>query len=212
MIPASSLLPPSPPLAKADMVATDQLNRLFSDLLGSQQKSSSSAPPIHLWNPTSCGDIDIYIDREGRWFHEGGEIKRPQLVRLFASILLREGDDYFLITPAEKCRIRVAVAPLFVISASREIRDGIQAVSLTTSTGDTVIVDSDHPLFMGRERGGQTEQLYPQVMVRNSIPALISRPVYYQLIDWALEESNSESGGESDKVTLSSMGKQFSLG
>ena len=193
-------------------MASDQLNRLFSDLLASQQKSSSSAPPIHLWNPTSCGDIDIFIDREGRWFHEGGEIKRPQLVRLFASILLREGDDYFLITPAEKCRIRVAVAPLFVISASRETRDGIQAISLVTATGDTVDVDGDHPLFMGRERGAETEQLYPQVMVRNHIPALISRAVYYQLVDWALEESDSESGVEGEKVFLSSMGEQFPLG
>lgn len=193
-------------------MASDQLNRLFSDLLASQQESSSSAPPIHLWNPTTCGDIDIYIDREGRWFHEGGEIKRPQLVRLFASILLREGDDYFLITPAEKCRIRVAVAPLFVISASRETRDGIQAISLVTATGDTVVVDGDHPLFMSRERGGQTGQLYPQVMVRNHIPALISRAVYYQLIDWALEESDSESGVEGEKVFISSMGEQFPLG
>ena len=191
-------------------MAADQLDKLFSDLLDSQRESQSSTPPIHLWNPTHCGDIDILIDREGRWFHEGGEIKRQQLVRLFASILLREDDNYFLITPAEKCRIKVAVAPLFVVSATRESRDGIQAISMTTSTGDRVVVDREHPLFMAQQRDGQSQQLYPQVMVRNNIPALISRPVYYQLIDWALEDSPGDA--ESDSVFLDSMGERFSLG
>ena len=191
-------------------MAADQLDKLFSDLLKSQRENQSSRPPIHLWNPTQCGDIDIFIDREGRWFHEGGEIKRQQLVALFASILLREDDNYFLITPAEKCRIRVAVAPLFVVSASRESREGIQAISLITSTGDRVVVDREHPLFMAKQRDGKSQQLYPQVMVRNNIPALISRPVYYQLIDWALEDSPGDA--ESDSVFLDSMGERFSLG
>ena len=118
---------------------TDKLDTLFADLLASQDTASASLPPVHLWKPKLSGDMDMIIDREGRWIHEGGEIKRPAMVKLFASILVLEEGDYFLVTPVEKWRIQVEVAPLFVISAERETRDGYQAVKLTTHTGDVVI-------------------------------------------------------------------------
>ena len=103
-------------------MGSSHLDKLFSDLFAYQQQSSNDLPPVHLWNPPLSGDIDIVIDREGRWFHEGDEIKRASLVKLFASILTCEGDEYFLVTPVEKWRIKVDVAPLFAISASRELR------------------------------------------------------------------------------------------
>ena len=81
---------------------SDQLESLFADLLASQDKSSASLPPVHLWKPQLSGDMDMVIDREGRWIHEGGEIKRPAMVKLFASILVFEEGDYFLVTPVEK--------------------------------------------------------------------------------------------------------------
>jgi len=185
-------------------VASSPLDKLFFDLLSAQQQSTNSLPPVHLWHPALSGDIDIVIDREGRWIHEGGEIKRDELVKLFASILVREGDEYFLLTPVEKWRIKVDVAPLFVIAASREHREGQQAVTLTTSTGDIVVVDKAHPLSVDKHSG----QPSPQVIVRNNLPALISRNVYYQLIDWALEASD----GNTDKLYISSMGERFLLG
>lgn len=185
-------------------MASSQLDKLFSDLLASQQQSTNSLPPLHLWNPPLSGDIDIFIDREGRWIHEGAEIKRPALVKLFASILVREGDEYFLLTPVEKWRIKVAVAPLFVVAASRESRDGQQAIVLTTSTEDIVVVDKSHPLMV--EKG--LNQPIPLVMVRNNLPALIGRNIYYQLVDWALDESAINA----TNLYLSSMGEQFVLG
>ncbi|MCS5584199.1 MAG: DUF1285 domain-containing protein [Pseudomonadales bacterium] len=186
-------------------MASRPLESLFSDLLASQQQSSTYLPPVHRWNPPLSGDIDIVINREGRWIHEGGEIKRAPLVKLFASILVREDDEYFLVTPVEKWRIKVDVAPLLVIAASRESRDGVQAITLTTSTGDVVVVDKAHPLFMSSE--GQS---LPLLVVRDNIPALIGRNVYYQLVDWALEASDDNAGSE--PVYLSSMGEQFLLG
>ena len=185
-------------------MASSHLDKLFSDLFGVQQQSSSDLPPVHLWNPALCGDIDIVIDREGRWFHEGDEIVRTSLVKLFASILICEADEYFLVTPVEKWRIKVDVAPLFVVAASREHREGQQAITLTTSTGDIVVVDKAHPLSVDKHSG----QPLPQVIVRNNLPALISRNVYYQLIDWALEASD----GNTDKLYIESMGERFLLG
>jgi len=185
-------------------VASTQLEQLFSDLLNIQQQSTNPLPPVHLWNPPLSGDIDIVIDREGRWIHEGSEIKRSELVRLFASILVREGEQYFLLTPVEKWRIKVDVAPLFIITADREQREGQQAITLTTSTGDIVVVDKAHPLSIDKH----SSQPSPQVIVRNNLPALISRNVYYQLIDWALEVSD----GNADSLYIQSMGERFLLG
>ncbi|MGB0450227.1 MAG: DUF1285 domain-containing protein [Porticoccaceae bacterium] len=185
-------------------MATSHLEKLFSDLLTSQQSSVNSLPPVHLWNPSLSGDIDIVIDREGRWIHEGSEIKRDKLVKLFASILVREGEQYFLLTPFEKWRIKVDVAPLFIIAASREQRDGQQAITLTTSTGDSLVVGKQHPLSLVAHSG----ESLPQVIVRNNLPALISRNVYYQLIDWALEAA----GSNTDSLFIESMGEQFLLG
>lgn len=185
-------------------MASSQLDKLFSDLLVSQQQAVNSLPPVHLWNPPLSGDIDIVIDREGRWIHEGGEIKREELVKLFASILVRQGDQYFLLTPVEKWRIKVDIAPLFVIAASRQQRVGQQAIILTTSTGDIVVVDEAHPISL-EETSGQPS---PQVIVRNNLPALISRNVYYQLIEWAFEETDKRT----DNLYITSMGERFLLG
>ena len=98
----------------------------------------------------------------------------------------------------------MAVAPLFVIAASRETRDGQQAIVLATSTEDIVVVDKTHPLTV--DQG--FDQPVPLVIVRNNLPALISRNVYYQLIDWALEET----GEQTDKLYITSMGERFLLG
>jgi hypothetical protein len=186
---------------------SSSLDSLFADLLASQQQSASSLPPVHLWHPEFSGDIDIRVDREGRWFHEGGEIKRPALVKLFASILLCEEGSYFLVTPVEKWRIQVEVAPLFVVGATREQRDGKQAIVLTTRTENVVVVDAQHPLRV--ELMPDSGQPLPLVTVRDNLTALISRNVFYQLVEWAAEESDIIEGAE---LSLSSMGQRFSLG
>ncbi len=184
------------------------LESLFSDLLVLQQASASGLPPVHLWNPPLSGDIDIVIDREGRWIHEGVEIKRAPLVKLFASILRMEQSEYFLVTPEEKWRITVEVAPLYVISASHDIREGQQAVVLTTSTGDVVVVDEAHPLWV--EQAENSDQPLPLVLVRDNLTALIGRNVFYDLVDRALHASGDEAA--TDALYLSSMGDQFLLG
>ena len=86
------------------------IDELFETLTNLQR--SKRLPPLHLWQPEHEGVIDIRIDREGAWYHEGVRIQRQPLVDLFATILRREGDDYFLVTPAEKMKIEVEEAPV----------------------------------------------------------------------------------------------------
>lgn len=124
---------------------TSGLEAIFADLLEQQRQSAESLPPVHLWQPQLSGVMDLRIDRQGRWIHEGSEIKRQPLVKLFSRILRREGESYFLLTPVEKWQITVDVAPFFIVSANREIRDSQQAIVFNTSTGDQFVL-SHHML------------------------------------------------------------------
>lgn len=164
------------------------LNSLFTSAKSGLDKSNAKLPPVHLWNPESCGDIDIYIDREGFWFHEGTRITRQALVDLFSSILKREGDDYFLVTPQEKCRIRVEVAPLKIVSWEIEhANTEEQRIQFQTEQGAVVALDKEHPLsLLFKNKEG-----YPIVHIRNQLDALVSRNVYYQMSEH-IEEFNLE--------------------
>ena len=77
-------------------------------------------PPVHLWDPPYCGEIDITIKRDGTWIHEGTPIGRPGLVRLFASILKKEGEQHFLVTPVEKVGIVVEDCLLYTSPSPRD--------------------------------------------------------------------------------------------
>ncbi|HBO15380.1 MAG TPA: DUF1285 domain-containing protein [Porticoccaceae bacterium] len=183
---------------------TESLVSQLKDRLNLMQGAETALPPVALWDTPLNGDIDIFIDREGRWIHEGGEIKRPALVALFSSILRREGDDYFLVTPYEKWRIRVAIAPFFVIDASLEQSAERQVVKLITRTGEAIAVGIAHPLWI--EQSDTPKQPIPLVMVRDNMPALLSRSVFYQLVSWGTENLRKET------LEIHSMGTSFHLG
>ena len=183
------------------------VDKLFSDLLSESKKYSDTLPPIHQWQPELSGDIAIGIDREGRWFHDSVEIKRDSIITLFSKLLKLEESDYFLVSPNEKWRIQVDVAPLFVISASLEIRQGHQAIVCQTLTGDTILIGRDNPLQMKQDVAN--EQTYPLLLVRDNISALISRATFYQLVDWSICRIHQD--GQKEQL-IESMGCEFSLG
>ena len=185
------------------MTRPQPLEDLFCDLLARQEHDLAKLPPVHLWNPPKTGDMDLIVDREGRWIHEGGEIKRDRLVKLFSTILKREGNNYFLVTPVEKWQIVVDFAPFYIISASRENRARQQAISLTTSTGETIVISEEHPLWVDDSKGA--DHPTPLIVVRGNLPGLLSRTVFYQLVDWGLPAAD---GG----LYIDSMGQQFLLG
>ena len=182
------------------------LEVLFADLL-EQQAQSTKQPPVHLWNPDKSGDMDLRIDREGQWIHEGDPIGRPALVKLFASILKREGDNYFLVTPVEKWQINVDVAPFFMVSAEKLYRSGEQAIQLRSISGDQLLIGPNNPLWVDYDEANN--QPVPLVTVRDNLNGLLSRSLYYQLVDWAHMESNDDG---SQTLRLRSMGVDYLLG
>ena len=137
--------------------------------------SKGGSPPVHLWNPPHCGPIDMEIRRDGTWFYEGTPIGRPALVRLFASILRRDGDEYVLVTPVEKVGIRVVDAPFVAVDFDREG----DALVFTTNVGDRVEAGPEHPIRVERRDDGPA----PYLHVRAALEALIDRKSFYRLAD-----------------------------
>lgn len=143
---------------------------------------SRSAPPVERWNPPFCGDIDMRIAADGRWYYLGSPIGREALVRLFSSVLRREEDGRFLlVTPVEKLGITVEDAPFLGVELHADETEARQVLTLRTNVGDVVRIGADHPLRFERELG--TDGLKPYVLVRGRLEALFSRPLLYQLVE-----------------------------
>jgi hypothetical protein len=138
-------------------------------------------PPVHLWNPPFCGDIDMRIARDGTWFYLGTPIGRAPLVKLFSSILRREGDAYFLVTPVEKVGIRVDDAPLLAVDFAVSGEGATQSLRFITKTEDEVTASAENPLRVDRDL--QTAEPAPYIHVRAGLWALIDRKSFYRLVD-----------------------------
>jgi hypothetical protein len=137
-------------------------------------------PPVHLWNPPFCGDLDIRIASDGTWFYMGTPIGRPALVRLFSTILKREGDKHFLVTPVEKVGIRVDDAPFLAVEMCKDDDDRGRLLRFRTNVDDWVSCDGDHRLrFAPAAAGGLT----PYLHVRADLWAKVTRALYYDLVD-----------------------------
>lgn len=149
-------------------------------------------PPLHLWNPPFCGDIDMRIARDGTWFYLGTPIGRPGLVKLFSSIIKREGDDYFLVTPVEKVRIIVDDAPFLAIDLETDGTGHNQRVTFATQVGDTATAGEANPLRV--ERDPATGEPSPYILIRANLEALIDRKSFYRLID--LCQHTQHQGGD----------------
>lgn len=145
--------------------------------------SRRGPPPLHLWNPPFCGDIDIEIRRDGTWFYLGTPIGRAPLVRLFASIMRREGEGYFLVTPVEKVGIRVQDAPFIAVDAEAEGAGEAQTITFTTNVGDSVAAGPEHPIRCPRDP--ETGEPSPYLLVRPGLEARIDRKTFYRLVDIA---------------------------
>ncbi|WP_347310875.1 DUF1285 domain-containing protein [Defluviimonas sp. SAOS-178_SWC] len=143
-------------------------------------------PPVHLWNPPFCGDLDMEIRRDGTWFYLGTPIGRHGLVKLFSSIIRKDGDDYFLVTPVEKVGIRVVDAPFVAVDAEATGTGRDQVLTFTTNVEDVVVAGPDHPIRVVRDPG--TGEPSPYVLVRANLEALIDRKTFYRLIELGAHE------------------------
>jgi len=143
--------------------------------------SRKGPPPVHLWNPDFCGEIDMRIAADGIWFYQGTPIGRPALVKLFASILKREGEKYFLVTPVEKCGIMVEDAPFLAVELRIDEGAAERQLHFRTNVDDWVSCGPDHPLRFEPELA--TGGLKPYLHIRRDLWAKVTRTLLYDLVD-----------------------------
>jgi hypothetical protein len=153
--------------------------------------SGKGPPPVHLWDPPYCGEIDMRIASDGTWFYQKTPIGRPALVRLFASVLKREGNRYFLVTPVEKCGITVEDAPFLATQLHVDGEGAGRILCFSTNVGDDVPCGADHPLRFEPEIG--TGGLKPYLHVRRDLWAKVTRALFYDLVELGEER---DVGGE----------------
>jgi len=147
-----------------------------------KQAGQKGPPPVHLWNPPYCGDIDMRIASDGTWFYQKTPIGRAALVKLFASVLKREGDRYFLVTPVEKCGIAVDEAPFLAVELAVEnLTQGEQVLRFRTNVDDWVTCGPDNPLRFEPEPA--TGGLKPFLHVRRNLWAKVTRALFYDLVE-----------------------------
>lgn len=166
--------------------------------IAAEATRAKGLPPVHLWHPAHCGDIDIVIRRDGLWLHDGSPIGRPELRRLFSTVLRKDPDGFHLVTPVEKLRITVEDAPFQAVAVERRGGDLV----FTTDVGDETTAGPDDPIRVETDPG--TGEPAPYVHVRRGLEARIARPVFYELVEMA-EAADGE-------LWLTSGGARFSLG
>jgi hypothetical protein len=170
------------------------------------KKEKNSLPPVDKWNPEFCGDIDMKIMRNGKWFYMGTEIKRPAMVKLFSGILRLDSDNcYYLVTPVEKVRISVEDAPFIATSLISEKKDNINHLYFITNVNEKILLTKNNPLEIKIDN--KTEEPSPYIFVRKNLKALISRSVFYELIELA---SKKNIDGK-DCLVIDSAGEVFKL-
>ena len=183
------------------MVSTSDKPGLDGVVAAVKQAPGRGLPPVHLWNPAYSGEIDIVIKRDGRWLHEGAVIGREAMVRLFSTILRKDPDGFWLVTPVEKLRISVEDAPFIAV---RVDRDG-DKLRFLTNVGDEVVADADHPIRVEVSADGEPR---PYLRVRGGLEALISRAVFYELVEMAEDRDTPEGR----RLAIESGGVWFALG
>src|SRR5712691_1180911 len=146
-----------------------------------REASQKGLPPVHLWNPPFCGDLDMRIASDGTWFYLKTPIGRPALVKLFASVLKREGDKYYLVTPVEKCGIVVEDAPFLAVELKVETQASRPVLHFRTNVDDWVACGTQHALRFEPE--AETGGLKPYLHVRANLWAKVTRALFYDLVE-----------------------------
>lgn len=180
----------------------------LSGLITRIEKNTGEARnlPVEEWQPQTQIAVDLRIDAQGQWYHEGQPFTRTSLVRLFSTLLRKDEDgQHYLVTPVEKVAVEVEDAPFLVLLAERE-GEGQQArIRLLTHISDEFYLDAEHPLEVRLLDNGEPR---PYALVRGRLKARLLPQVYYQLVDWA---EPREVDGQTC-MTLTSCGQEFSLG
>jgi hypothetical protein len=152
-------------------------------------------PPVDKWNPARCGHSGMRICRDGTWIHDGSPLTRPEMVRLFSTVLRREPDGrHVLVTPLEQLEIDVETTAFRATAMRGEGKGRGQRIAFALDSGDAVILGPDHPLRLADTAAGPS----PRLLVRHGLEAELTRPVYYELAELALASGDERPGVWSD--------------
>jgi hypothetical protein len=182
-----------------------RLTSITDTLTRGAAKAGKGPPPVERWNPPFCGDLDMRIGADGTWYYLKSPIGRPALVKLFASVLKREGEKYFLVTPVEKCGIVVDDAPFLAVELAAEDTAAGRVLHFRTNVDDWVACGPEHPLRFEPETG--TGGLKPYLHVRRDLWAKVTRALFFDLVE--LGEEREVEGRAMFGVT--SMGAFFAM-
>jgi len=188
-----------------NMAKQGQVGDLDAIVRAARETAGKNLPPVHLWNPPFCGDIDMRIAADGTWYYLKTPIGRPALVKLFASVLKREGDRYFLVTPVEKVGITVEDAPFLAVEMTSEPLPSGRILHFRTNVDDWVACGPEHGLRFVPEPA--TGGLKPYIRVRRDLWAKMTRALFYDLV--ALGEERDVAGRA--MFGVASMGEFFAM-
>ncbi len=179
-----------------------ELDQLLSDIEAAESNSLARKS----WQPKHHGTIDIRIAVDGTWHHEGRAFQRPALVKLFATVLHKEDNEYFLMTPAEKLSVQVDDAPFIATMVEQVDNNENAALVFTTNLGERIVADEKHPIRV--EIDSSNNKPRPYIHVRNGLEALIGRNAFFDLVNMAGQRKRD---GKLF-LTVNSMGAEFTLG
>ena len=179
-------MPESRPPIELQGISFAELQKLIDD---------RRLPPVQNWNPRRCGHSGMRIARDGTWYHDGRPIDRPAMVRLFSTVLRREPDGrHLLVTPVEKLEIDVETTAFRAVEMQSEGEGQSRRVAFRLDSGDAVILGREHPLRIEWTEAGPS----PRILVRHGLEAELTRPVYYELAELAIDEGSEPVGLWSD--------------
>jgi uncharacterized protein len=192
-------------MAKEGQLGLEAITGALGRAANSANGRAAGRPPVELWNPPFCGDLDMRIAADGTWFYLKTPIGRPALVKLFASVLKREGDNYYLVTPVEKCGIRVDDAPFLAVEMN--VADGADGhvLNFRTNVDDWIACGPQHRLRFEPE--ADTGGLKPYLHVRRDLWAKVTRALFFDLVELG-EERDVEGAA---MFGVSSMGEFFPM-
>lgn len=192
------------------MKSSKGLNQILSQISNSEKQSTlgkeKKIPPVENWNPEFCGDMDLVIKRDGSWVYMNSPMARQRLVKLFSTVIKKEGDNYFLVTPVEKLGIKVEDAPFLVVRMEAITTEQGPNIIFEDNCDNQIILNKRNPLWI--EYDQTTEEPSPYINVRRNLKALIHRNVFYELINVAHERVIKEK----THLGVISDGEFFSLG
>jgi hypothetical protein len=171
-------------------LAPDTADTLSGLIAASARNGELAKPrPVERWDPPYCGEIDMLIRTDGTWFYNGSPIGRAALVRLFASILRKDGDRYVLVTPVEKVGTKVEDAPFLATAMHAQDAPEGETLVFETNVGDVTRAGPSHPLRFER---GAHDGVKPYVHVRGGLWARLTRPLAHDLVDVAVEREQDD--------------------